>query len=136
VVLPQLEPANQLTYLSLEVVHESGAPIFFIRFVQRPRGVAQTTRTLQDQEELVLTEVLNETGVGFLGYTDPSSAKSLRFFSGKFEVTATYHAEAERGGFYVTDDTKLHTDPIRSTPTMFEVSSLDEVQRIHESRHE
>ena len=137
VVLPQLAPANQLTYLSLEVVHESGAPIFFIMLSERPtKAVAEATRTLQDQEELVVTEVLNETGVGFLGYTDPSSAKSLRCFSGKFEVTATYHAEAERGGIYVTGDTELHTEPIRSTPTAFEVSSTDEAQQVHESLHE
>lgn len=134
VVLPQLGPDNQLTYLSLDVVHESGAPVFFISGLgERPRAVAETTQTLQDREELVLTEVLNETGVGFLGYTDPSSAKSLRLFSGKFEVTATYHTEAERGGFYVTGDTELHTEPLRSTPATFEVSSTDEVQPVHES---
>lgn len=95
VFLPAIDRSIQTTYINVSVVHEqSGIPIFFVPpFEHGDRPVAGTratsTEVLEPGMELVFTEIINETKIGFLGFTDPSNPRSVVSFVGRFSITAT-----------------------------------------------
>jgi hypothetical protein len=102
VVIPKLDLTDLNTYISVQVTHQSGVPIFFIDPIDdSAQARALNTQVLGSGQQLTFTMTLNKLGLGFLGYTDPHDPNSLQFFSGQFNATAQFavtDANAPTGG--------------------------------------
>jgi len=122
-VVPQIDSASQQTYIHIEVVHESGTPIFFLDpFAEKPLARAGNTQVLPAGAELVFVEVLNSAGVGPLGYPNPGKPQLL---SGDFNITATF--VVNQTNLPLAGDAAVFRGTISSTdsapPTMINIIS-------------
>jgi hypothetical protein len=111
-VVPKIGVLEEALYFDVDVVHESGVPVFF----QDPETsgiVPRETQVLEDGEQIAFPITLNSFGAGPLGYPKPGE---LRILSGHFNVIGKFVVNAANrptGGNPVFEGEVTSAQPLR-----------------------
>lgn len=124
IVLPAIDEKFPDKYISLEITHESGKSIFFLRSVlaERPVRIAGSTIRLYPSQQISFNLTVNEFGSGFWGYENPNTPASLRTYLGNFNVRAKFTVDDSNlptGG----DVSNVFRGTVFSAPTTINVTA-------------
>lgn len=99
VVVPMIDATTQSSYVSVNIENQSGISGFFVSAyaldAPAPGLRAVSTQVLPSGGSVVFSTLLNEGGIGPLGYEVPGDNTSLSLLSGQLTVTAQFVVDAQ-----------------------------------------